>query len=74
MGEYTSESFGTLDCEYFVTIKIRNWGGDTEVYPQLLLIQKSMVDSSPELAHDDWVREQSEDTDIGLLVPIGKIW
>ena len=43
--------------------------GIPEVYPQLLLIQKSMVvDGSPKLAHGDWVREQPEDTDIGLLV------
>ena len=36
--------------------------GIPEVYPQLLLIQKSMVvDGSPKLAHDNWVREQSED-------------
>ena len=47
--------------------------GIPEVYPQQLLIQKCMlVDSSPELAHDDWIREQSEDTDIGLLVQLLK--
>ena len=43
--------------------------GIPEVYPQLLLIQKSMVmDGSPKLAHDNWVIKQSEDMDIGLLV------
>ena len=43
--------------------------GIPEVYPQLLLIQKRMVvDGSPKLAHDDWVRQQFKDTDIGLLV------
>ena len=31
-----------------------------------------MVDGSPKLAHDDWVREQSEDTDISLLVQLLK--
>ena len=29
-------------------------------------------DGSPKLARDDWVREQSEDTDIGLLVQLLK--
>ena len=47
--------------------------GIPEVYPQQLLIQKSMmVDGSPKLAHHDWVREQYEDTDIGLLVQLLK--
>ena len=47
--------------------------GIPEVYPQQLLVQKSMVvDGTPKLAHDDWVREQSEDTDIGLLVGLLK--
>ena len=47
--------------------------GIPEVYPQQFLIQKSMVvDGSPKLAPDDWVREQSEDTDIGLLVQLLK--
>ena len=43
------------------------------VYSQQLLVQKSVVvDGTPKLAHDDWVREQSEDTDIGLLVGLLK--
>ena len=47
--------------------------GIPQVYPQQLLIQKSIVvDGSPKLAHDNWVREQSEDTDIGLLVQLLK--
>ena len=47
--------------------------GIPEVYPQQLLVQKSMVvDGTPKLAHDIWVREQSEDTDIGLLVGLLK--
>ena len=38
-----------------------------EMYPQLKVIQKSMVvDSSPKLTHNDWIREQSEDSDINL--------
>ena len=32
-----------------------------EMYPQLKVIQKSLVvDSSPKLTHTDWIREQSE--------------
>ena len=47
--------------------------GIPEVYQQQFLVQESMVvDGSPELAHDDWVREQSEDTDIGLLIQLLK--
>ena len=47
--------------------------GIPEVYPQQLLIQKSVVvDGSPKLACEDWVREQSEDTDIGILVQLLK--
>ena len=43
--------------------------GVLDVYPQLNVIQKSMVvGSSPKLTHDDWVKEQSEDSDIGILV------
>ena len=39
----------------------------------LNVIQKSMmVDSSPKLTHDDWVKEQSEDSDINLLIQLLK--
>ena len=44
-----------------------------EIYPQLKVIQKSMVlDSSPKLTHDDWIKEQSEDSDINLIVHLLK--
>ena len=44
-----------------------------EMYPQLKVIQKSMVvDSSPKLAHNDWIKEQSEDADINLIVQLLK--
>ena len=53
--------------------KLGTEAGIPGVYPQQLLVQKSMVvDGSPKLAHDDWVREQSEDTDIGFLVRLLK--
>ena len=39
----------------------------------LNVIPKSMVvDSSPKLTHDDWVKEQSEDSDIDLLIRLLK--
>ena len=44
-----------------------------EMYPQLKVIQKSMVvDSSPKLTHNDWIKEQSEDSDIDLIVQLLK--
>ena len=44
-----------------------------EMDPQLKVIQKSMVvDSSPKLTHDDWIQEQSEDSDINLIVQLLK--
>ena len=53
--------------------KLETEVGIPDVYPQLNFIQKSMVvNSSPKLTHDDWVREQSEDPDIGLLVQLLK--
>ena len=47
--------------------------GVPEVDPQLNLIQKSMVvDSSPKLTHSDWIKEQSEDSDINHIVQLLK--
>ena len=42
-------------------------------YSQLNAIQKSMVvDSMPKLTHDDWIKEQHEDSDVGHLVQLLK--
>ena len=42
-----------------------------EVYPQLEVIQKSLiVDSSPKLTNNDWIREQSEDPNINLIIQL----
>ena len=47
--------------------------GIPDIYPQPPLIQKSMVvDGYPKLAHNDWIKEQHEDSDIGLLVQLLK--
>ena len=45
--------------------------GMPEIYPQLALLQKSMVmDSSPKLTHSDWAKEQSEDSDINHVIQL----
>ena len=44
-----------------------------EVYPQLEVVQKSLiVDSSPKLTNNDWIREQSEDPNISLIIQLLK--
>ena len=47
--------------------------GVPEIYPELNLIQKSMVvDNLPKLTHSNWVKEQSEDLDINLIIQLLK--
>ena len=47
--------------------------GVPEMYLQLNVIQKSMmVDSSLKLTHNDWIKEQSKDSDINLIVQLLK--
>ena len=44
-----------------------------EGYPQLNVVQKSLVvDSSPKLTNNDWIREQFEDSGINLIVQLLK--
>ena len=44
-----------------------------QMHPQLKVIQKCMVvDSSPKLTHDHWIKEQSEDSDINFIVQLLK--
>ena len=44
-----------------------------EVYPQLEVVQKSLiVNSSPKLTNNDWIREQSEDPNISLIIQLLK--
>ena len=44
-----------------------------EVYPQLRFIQKGLVvDSSPKLTNNDWMKEQAEDSDINLTIQLLK--
>ena len=47
--------------------------GVPEIYQELNLIQKStVVDSLPKLTHNDWVKEQSEDSDINHIIQLLK--
>ena len=47
--------------------------GVPEIYPELNLIQKSMVvDKLPKLTHSDWIKEQSKDLDINLIIQLLK--
>ena len=47
--------------------------GIPEEYSQLDVIQKEMlVNSTPKLTQHEWVKEQYEDSDIGLLVKLLK--
>ena len=44
-----------------------------EVYPQVEVVQKSLVvDSSPKLTNHDWIREQSEGPNINLIIQLLK--
>ena len=44
-----------------------------EVYPQLEVVQESLVvDSSPKLTNNEWIRGQSEDPNISLIIPLLK--
>ena len=53
--------------------KLENDVGMPEMNPQLNLIQKNMVmDSSPKLPHSDWIKEQSEDSDINHIIQLLK--
>ena len=47
--------------------------GIPDLDSQLNVIQKSMVvNSSPKLTHKDWIKEQSEDSDISHIVQLLK--
>ena len=44
-----------------------------EVYPQLEVVQKCLVvDSSPKITNNDWIREQSEDPNISIIIQLLK--
>ena len=46
--------------------------GIPDLDSQLNVIQKSMVISSPKLTHKDWIKEQSEDSDINHILQLLK--
>ena len=73
MGKYTRGSHGTFDCENYATVKLVTDVGIPDMYPQLNVIQKSLiVDSLPKLTHNDWIKEQPEYSNISLLVQLLK--
>ena len=62
-----------LIVKTMLQLKLANDVGIPEIDSQLTLIQKGMVvDSSPKLTHNDWIKEQSEDSDINHIVQLLK--
>ena len=54
-------------------LKLETEIGIPEEYLQLNVIQKGMmINITPKLTHSEWVKEQHEDSDIGLLVQLHK--
>ena len=71
MGKYTSGSHGTFNCKDHVTVKTGNQCRYTRNVSTTKGHTKEYgVDSSPKLTHNDWIREQSEDSDIDLIVQL----
>ena len=62
------DSMEPLIVKTMLQTKLEDDVGMPEIYPQLNVIQKSMVvDSSPNLTHSDWIKEQSEHSDINHI-------
>ena len=62
-----------LIVKTMLQLKLINYVGVPEIYPQLNVVQKSMtVDSSPKLAHYDWIKEQSKDSEINHIIQLLK--
>ena len=73
MGEYPGGSHGTFIVKTMLYSKLVMDIDTPEMYPQLQVIQKSLVvDSSPKLTHNDWIKEQSEDSNLNLIVQLLK--
>ena len=74
MGEYSGGSPGIFDCKDHVTIKIGDRCGYTRSVSSVEGYTKKslVVDSSPKLTNNDWIRGQSEDSDINLIVQLLK--
>ena len=69
MGKHASRLYGTFDCNTMLRLKLVTNVGIPEIYPQLNVIQKSMmVDSSPKLTRSNLIKEQSQDLDINLII------
>ena len=65
--------FEPLIVNTMLQSKLETETGIPEEYFQLNVIQKSMVvNNTSKLSHSDWIKEQHEDSDIGLLVQLLK--
>ena len=73
MGIYTSKSYGTFDFKNYVTIKTGNQCRCTrDTSTAECHTEKYGGDSSPKLTHSNQIKEQSEDSDINLIVQLLK--
>ena len=68
-----SKLHGTFTCKDHVTVRTGDQCRHTrDVSTTKGHIKSMVVDSSPKLTHNDWIREQSEDSDINLIVQLLK--
>ena len=73
MGEYSGGSHGTFNCKDHVTIKIGDECRYTRSVSSIEGYNNSLVvDSSPKLTNSDWMKQQSEDSDINLIIQLLK--
>ena len=73
MGEYPGGSHGTFNCKDHVTIKTGNRCRHTRDISSVEGNTKEFGGGySPKLNHNDWIREQSEDSDINFIVQLLK--
>ena len=73
MGEYSGGPHGTFNCKGHVTIKVGDECGYTRCVSSAEYCTKNLiVDSSSKLTNNGWIGEQSEDSDINLIVQLLK--
>ena len=73
MGNTQVDNMEPLVVKTMLQSKLGNDVGVPEIYPQLNVIQKSMVvDCSPKLTHNDWIKEQSKHSDINHIIQLLK--
>ena len=73
MGEYSGGPYETSNNKGHVTVKVGDECGYTSSVSSTEHCTKCLVvDSSPKLTNNDWIREQSEDSDISRTVQLLK--